>query len=125
MTKEFQGHFKRGIRGSKATHVDLKTYYSLIKENLNDLSSDVILANAKENYINKKRIEELQDTLVDKEEELRLIEDIIKKNKELKEDKKLYEYIIRNLADKYKIPEVEVYKIIQNKEKGKNVERER
>lgn len=125
MTKDFQNIFKRGIRGSKATHVDLKTYYSLVKENLNDLSSDVILANAKENYINKKRIEELQDTLEDKEEELRLIEDIIKKNKELKEDKKLYEYIIRNLADKYKIPETEVYKIIQNKEKGKSVERER
>lgn len=125
LSSDFQNIFKRGIRGSKATHVDLKTYYSLIKENLNELNADVVLANAKENYINKKRIEELQDTLVDKEEESRLVEEIIKKNKELKEDKRLYEYIIRNLSSKYKIPEEEVYKIIKNKEKDKKVERER
>lgn len=125
LSSNFQNIFKRGIRGSKATHVDLKTYYSLIKENLNELSSDVVLANAKENFINKKRVDELHDTIEDKEEELRLVEEIIKKNKELKEDKKLYEYIIRNLAEKYKIPEGEVYKIIKNKEKDKKVERER
>ena len=125
MSKDFQNIFKRGIRGSKATHVDLKTYYSLIKENLDELNSDVILANAKENFLNKKRIEELQDTLEDKEEEIRLVEEVIKKNKELKESKKLYEYIIRNLADKYNIPEKEVYKIIKNKEESKGSERER
>lgn len=125
LSSNFQNIFKRGIRGSKATHVDLKTYYSLIKENLNELNADVVLANAKENYINKKRIEELQDTLVDKEEELRLAEEIVKKNKELKEDKRLYEYIIRNLSTKYKIPEEEVYKIIKNKEESKKIERER
>lgn len=123
LSSKFQNIFKRGIRGSKATHVDLKTYYSLIKENLNELNADVVLANAKENYLNKKKIEELQDTLEDKDEELKLAEEIIKKNRELKEDKKLYEYIIRSLADKYNIPEGEVYKIIKNKEK--NIERER
>lgn len=125
MTKDFQNIFRRGIRGSKATHVDLKTYYSLIKENLNELNSDVILANAKENFLSKKRIEELQDTLDDKEEELRLVEEVIKKNKELKESNKLYEYIIRNLANKYNILEKEVYKIIINKEESKGTERER
>lgn len=125
LTENFQNIFKRGIRGSKATHVDLKTYYALIKENLNELNADVILANAKENFINKKKIEELHDTLEDKEEELKLAEEIVKKNKELKEDKKLYEYVIRNLATKYNIPEVEVYKIIKNKDKSKNIERER
>ena len=125
MSKDFQNIFKRGIRGSKATHVDLKTYYSLVKENLDELNNDVVLANAKENFINKKKIEELQDTLEDKEEQLRLIKEIVKKNKELKEDKKLYEYIIRNLSDKYNIPEKEVYKIIKSKIKDKGIERER
>lgn len=125
LTDNFQNIFKRGIRGSKATHVDLKTYYSLIKESLDELNADIVLTNAKENFINKKRIEELQDTLEDKEEKLRLAEEIVKKNEELREDKKLYEYIIRNLAAKYNIPETEVYKIIKNKEKGKSIERER
>lgn len=125
LSSDFQNIFKRGIRGSKATHIDLKTYYSLIKEDLNELNADAVLSNAKENFINKKKIDELQDTLEDKEEEQKLAEEILKKNKELKEDKKLYEYIIRNLADKYKIPEEEVYKIIKSKEKSKNVERER
>lgn len=81
---DFQNIFKRGIKGSKATHVDLKTYYSLIKENLNELNADVVLSNAKENFINKKKIEELQDTLENKEEELRLAEEIIRKNNDLK-----------------------------------------
>lgn len=56
MTKEFGNYFIRGIRGSKATHVDLKTYYALIKENLNSLNSDSVLAYAKENYINRKKL---------------------------------------------------------------------
>ena len=125
MQQEFKGLFKRGIRGSKATHVDLKTYYALIKENLNKMEADVILANAKENFINKKRIEELEDTIEDKELQLKLTKEIMKNNKELKEESKLYKSIIKELSIKYSIPEIEVYKIIKNKEKNKGLERER
>lgn len=129
ITDEFPGLFKRGIRGSKATHVDLKTYYALIKEDLKDASSDVILAHAKENYINRKRVNELEETIKDKEEIIRLTEEIVKKNKELQESKKLYEYVIRTFADRYNIPINEVSKIIENKNKNKlsskEAERER
>ena len=129
MTKEFQGHFKRGIRGSKATHVDLKTYYSLVKENLNELKAESILAHAKENFLNKKRIDELEDTIKDKDEKLKLSEEIIKKNKDLQDNNKIYERTIRDLAKKYDIPTIEVYKILDNitKEKGneKSNQRER
>lgn len=130
MTKDFQNMFKRGIRGSKATHVDLKTYYALIKENFDELNSDAVLANAKENFINKKKIQELEETISEKDEILRLTDEIIKKNNELKASTELYEYVIRTLSNKYDIPRMEVYKIIDNmdkdktKSKGKQRERE-
>ena len=120
MTDEFQALFKRGIRNSKSTHVELQTFYALVKEDLKEASSDVILAHAKENFINRKRVNELEETIKDKDEIIRLTEEIIKKNKELKETKKLYEYVIRNLADKYNIPSNEVAKIIENKDKFKD-----
>ena len=127
MTKEFQGYFKRGIRGSKSTHVDLKTYYALIKEDLNVLSSESILAHAKENFMNQKKIEELQQTLNNKEEIEKLTKELIKKNKELNEENRIFELVIKGLADKFKIPKQEVIKIIQNidKDNSKGHERER
>lgn len=127
MAKRFPGMFKRGIRGSRATHVDLKTYYKLIKEDLKKMESEVILAHAKENFINKKKVEELEDTIKDKDKIIELTNDILKKNRELKDTKKLYEYVIKNLVDKYEIPTQEVEKIISNKpketEKGRQNER--
>lgn len=130
MTQSFPNLFKRGIRGSKATHVDLKTFYSLVKEDLDELNTESILANAKENYINKKKVQELQEVIGSKEEQLKLIDEILAKNKELQQDTRLYEYTIKMLADKYKIPQVEVYKIFDDKiskdnNKNKGVQRER
>ena len=125
MTKDFQNLFKRGIKGSKATHVDLKTYYSLIKEDLNHLSSESILAHAKENFINQKKIEELQKTLSNKEEIEKLTKELLKKNKELNEENRIFELVIKGLADKFKIPKQEVIKIIQNVDRDKNKGQER
>lgn len=117
MTSQFQNLFKRGIKGSRATHIELQTYYSLIKEDLNELNSESILANAKENFINKKRIDELEETIQDKDEIIKLSEEIIRKSKEIKQDNVLYEHTIRTLAKKYNIPTIEVYKILDNKYK--------
>lgn len=47
--------FIRGVRGSKAKHIDLKTFYALINEDLNELNKDSILAHAKENFLNRKK----------------------------------------------------------------------
>lgn len=127
MREEFS-FFIRGIRGSKATHIDLKTYYALIKEDLNNISSESILANAKENFINKKKIQELQEALEDKEKIEELTKELTSKNKELNEEIKLFEAIIKELANKYKIPKSEVTKIIINIEnniKYKGYEREK
>lgn len=115
MTNDFQNIFKRGIKGSKATHVDLQTYYALIKEDLDELNSESILANAKENYINKKRIDELENVISNKDEIIKLSESIIEKNKEIHDNNKLYEHTIKVMSEKYNIPSVEVYKILDNK----------
>lgn len=125
LTDNFQNIFKRGIRGSKATHIDLKTFYALINENLDELNSEVVIAHAKENFINRKKVEELQNTLEEQEIKLQLIGEIIKNNKELKDDVRLYEYTIKSLADKYNIPKNEVFKIMSNKEKDDNKTKQR
>lgn len=120
--------FVRGIRGSKATHVDLKTYYALIKEDLNHLSSESILAHAKENFISQKKIHELQETLKNKEQVERLTKELMKKNKELNEENRIFEIVIKGLGEKFNIPKQEVIKIIQNLDKdnkGRGPERER
>lgn len=120
MTEVFPRMFKRGIRGSKATHVDLKTYYALVKEDLDSLSSESILAHAKENFISQKKIQELQETLNNKEEMEKLTKELMEKNQELNKENKIFELVIKGLADKYEIPKQEVIKIIQNLEQDKN-----
>lgn len=118
--KEKFNFFVRGIRGSEATHVDLKTYYALIKEDLNHLSSESILAHAKENFISQKKIQELQETLKNKEEVERLTKELMKKNKELNEENRIFEFVVKGLVDKYNIPKQEVVKIIQNLDRNNN-----
>lgn len=59
-----------------------------------------------------------------------MAEEIIKNNKELKKENKLYKKTIKTLAEQYKIPEVEVYKILKakmekDKETNKGKQRER
>lgn len=126
MTKEFNNIFMRGIRGSKARHVDLKTYYSLINEDLNTMDAESIKAHAKENYLNKKKVQELQGTLTDNNEMMKACNDILVANRKLKESKKLYEHTIRALADKYKIPQESVIKILNSKkDKDKNNKKQR
>lgn len=112
----------RGIKGSKAKHIDLKTYYNLINEDLNVKQSESIQAYAKENYLNRKKVQELQETLQNNEEIMESCNKIIKANKELKESKKLYEHTIKTLAAKYKIPEKDVIKIL-NSNKAKEVQK--
>lgn len=109
--------FIRGIKGSKATHIDLKTYYALVKEDLNLLSSESILAHAKENFISQKKIQELQETLNNKIEIEKLTRDLTKRNNELSEENKLFEFLIKELSDRYRIPKHEVVKILQSKDK--------
>ncbi|MBU3107121.1 plasmid recombination protein [Clostridium gasigenes] len=128
MTDNFNNVFMRGIRGSKSKHIDLKTYYSLINENLDEKQAESIVSYAKENYLNRKKVQELQETLQNNQEIMKACEKIIKTNKELKESKKLYEHTIETLAAKYKIPKKEVMKILDSK-KAKDIknkkERER
>lgn len=120
ISEALPGRFKRGIRGSKATHVDLKTYYALVKEDLDSLSSESILAHAKENFISQKKIQELQETLNNKEEMEKLTKELMEKNQELNKENKIFELVIKGLADKYEIPKQEVIKIIQNLDQDKN-----
>lgn len=109
--------FIRGIKGSKAKHIDLKTYYSLIKEDLNVYDSQQVQAYAKENFINKKKVEELQEQVLENEATIEACNKILENNKKLKDNEKLYKHTIRILSLKYNIPEDQVLKIMEEKKK--------
>lgn len=122
--------FKRGIRGSKAKHIDLKTYYSLINEDMNKYEAKSVQAYAKENFINKKKVEELQQTLDSQEATMEACQKIIDNNKKLKSSNELYKHTIRMLAMKYDVPDNQVKDILDkaakdSKSKDKSAQRER
>lgn len=123
MCKDLNNVFMRGIKGSKATHIELQTYYNLIKEEMDEIKAESIAAHAKENHLNKKKVEELKATLKGQEATIAACDKIIKANKDLKSSKALYEYTIKTLANKYKIPDKEVVKILDSK-KAKEVQQQ-
>lgn len=136
VSTDLENVFMRGIRGSKATHVDLQTYYNLVNEDLNEKQAESVLAHAKDNYLNKKKVEELQQTLKCNEENERLEKEKLKKaladsrksSKSLADTNSIYEHTILTLAEKYHIPVKQIRKIMDDKatkdiKKDKNRER--
>lgn len=112
----------RGIRGSKAKHIDIKTYYSLI--NSKEMSSDKLLAQAKENYLLKKEVGSLKATLkkIDNKEE----QDKIKEQlNAAAKNNTVYQKTIREISKKFNISEKQILKIIDDIQKGKDKEKER
>lgn len=116
MTSNFNNIFMRGIRGSKATHVDLQTYYNLVNEKLDERQAESIVAHAKQEFLQKKKVEELQATLKSYDEIMKEYNKLLETKKKLKDKTKLYEHTIQCLVDKYKIPEREVINILKEKE---------
>lgn len=127
-------NFKRGIRGSKAKHIDLKTFYSLVKENLNVYEAKSIEAHAKENFLNKLKIDALEETVTSLEQKLennkitiQSCNKIIDNNEKLKKSNALYKHTIRMLSIKYNIPDKQVKDILDKSKESNNrsIQRER
>ena len=128
---------KRGIRGSKAKHVDIKQYYALINSKLDKSDEKSILSHAKASYLRQKRIKELEETIeVQKEffknennKNKKLIEDLkeadnilLKESINAKRDNKVYIDIIKKLQKEYNISKNDIEKIIDSIEFKKDNE---
>lgn len=113
----------RGVRGSKAKHIDIKTYYSLINKKLNEKDDSSILAHAKNSYLLEKRVRILENTIMQLQEDSRN-EKLLKRVENAEKETKEYKEVAKEIIKTFGIDKKEVYKII-DKIQEKNNERER
>ncbi|KHD14957.1 MobV family relaxase [Clostridium butyricum] len=113
----------RGVRGSKANHIDIKTYYSLLNQKLNIKDHSQVVAYAKGNYLLEKRIKALEKTIEAMSANQNTVK-LINKIEKLDKNNKIYKEVIKSLCKTYKISEKEVYAIIEKIE-GKSNKNER
>ncbi|MBO0555653.1 recombinase [Clostridium botulinum] len=120
-------HFKslnRGIKYSKAKHMEIKHFYSLINKNLNEKDIDQLASKAKNAELLNIKIKAIEKTLElyrqlnsSNLEEKENIKNNFKKLKkeidQIKEDKELYKEAIEMLSQQYKIPQYAVKNAIK------------
>ena len=130
---------KRGTKGSKAQHVKIKQYYTLVNASLDSKDLKSVLAKATNSELLEKQIKTLQATLKlykdkytqsDKKvnmERNRALE--IERNlKELKKDKEIYRQTIKTLSQAYYISQESILNIVKKIEldlNKNNIQRER
>lgn len=117
MSKRFN-NLIRGIRGSKAEHIDIKTYYSMINKSLDIKDDKQILAYAKNNYLTEKRLKALEKTLIKYNEDDNK-EKLINKIEKLNKNSKIYKKVIKAMSKKYNIKEREIISMIDESENEK------
>lgn len=111
----------RGVRGSKAKHIDIKTYYSIINKKLNEKDADSVLAHAKNSYLLEKRVRVLQNTIMQLQEDERY-KKLLKRVENAEKETKEYKEVAKEIINNFGIDKKEVYKIIdkvQEKSKGR------
>ncbi|NFI53445.1 hypothetical protein FDA52_10810 [Clostridium botulinum] len=107
----------RGVRGSKAKHMDIKTYYSLITKKLDLMDDRQVLAYAQRNYLLEKRLKALEYTLMEIEQN-EDTKELLKKLDKLDKNNKVYKETIKTITKKYGLKEKDILDIvtkIQNK----------
>lgn len=127
---------KRGTKGSKAQHIKIKQYYTLVNASLDSSDFKSVLAKATNSELLEKQIKTLQATLnlykdkyiqSDKKvniERNRALE--IERNlKELKKDKEVYKQTIRAISETYYISQQSILNIVNSIENNINKERYR
>lgn len=124
MSKKFN-NLMRGIKGSKAKHTDIKTYYSLITKNLEVTDGKQVLAYAQRNFLLEKRLKALELTL-EKIQENEAVENLLNKIDKLNKNNKVYKETIKAITKKYGIKEKEILELVDKVQvKSNKNERER
>lgn len=114
----------RGVRGSKARHIDIKTYYALINEKLDTKDNSSILAHAKNNYLAEKRIRILENTLMQIQEDERN-KKLLNKIEQAETKSKEYKEITKEIINRFGIKKDDVIEIIDKIQVSNSKERER
>lgn len=122
--------FKRPLRGSKAKHIDLKTFYNIMNEKIdtNNLTPKQVESIVKDNFLLNKRYQDQQKTieaLSNNNEMDELLDEI----EELKNDNTVYKKVIKDIADNLGLDKNIILQLAEKHEKenksSKNKQRER
>lgn len=126
-SKSMKSVFKslnRGIKFSKAKHIEIRHYYTMINEKLNEEDIQSVCSKAVNSDLMTKQVKNLQATLLayreyskKTESEKNMLtktnESILKGLETLQKDKKVYGETIKALSEIYKIPQNAVIKAIR------------
>ncbi len=130
-------NLQRGVKWSKAKHIDIKTFYSLVNAELKEQDLNSLTAKAKNGELLNIKIKSLQKTLntykdfnkktdLEKEEIKRNNKYLFRQVEEIKKDKDIYKECIKTMSELYKIPPKDIVKVLEyvtNKSKGTDQER--
>ena len=92
--------FIRGRRGSKAKHIDLKTFYNIMNEKIdtNNLTPEQVEKIVKGNFLLNKRYQEQQATIEALQKNPKM-DELLDEIEELKSNNTVYKQVIKDLAD--------------------------
>ena len=127
---------RRGLKGSKASHISIKKYYNLCAEKLDEKDLESVMAKAKNNELTEIKLNHTNKTLNyykdqkdDKEKENEVLQQqniqLWQNLKDMKKDNELYREGIKTLSKYYGIPEEKLIDVINySNKKEKEVEHE-
>jgi hypothetical protein len=112
----------RGIKFSKAKHIEVRHFYNMVNAKLNDQDIRQVCAKAKNSELLEIKIKALQNTLAAykniNNRSLQEIESMRESLKGVKDDERLYKTVVESLSESYKIPQYAVKNVINNVQKG-------
>lgn len=121
---EFE-ELNRGIKGSKARHVKIKQYYTLVNAKLDEKDMTSVLAKASNSVLLEKQVNNLQKLLKENLQKNSDRKEIVQLIGELKQDKEIYKETIKAMSQAYKISQESIINIVKSVEdKVKNNEKE-
>lgn len=124
----------RGVKYSKAKHLTIRQYYTLINQNLNEKDISQVLAKAKNSELLEIKIKAIEKTLQvyknynsknERMKENAILESkgLLKEIEKMKEDKETYKEALSLLSQRYKVPQYVVSEMIRECENINEKER--
>lgn len=125
--KSMQEEFKclnRGIKYSKAKHLTIRQYYTLVNESLNEKNIAQVLAKAQNNELLEIKIKAITKTLqvyksyssksdIEKENAIKESKSLIKEIEKMKENEATYKQALSLISQQFKIPQSVVKEAIR------------
>lgn len=130
-SQHIQSEFKslnRGVKSSKARHVKIKQYYTLVNAKLDEKDMSSVLAKASNSLLLERQVKALQELLKENLKKENNSEQLKNMVDQLKEDKEIYKETIKAMSQAYKISQESIINIVKSvenkvKENEKGIER--